>query len=235
MLNPAVLLCGPISWAGHRETLVAAGHRVTVVASSSAAIDQVRVHRPAIVVLDADDPTSDVYDVCRRLRAIVSVPVVTAFRPGADGRIDDAVQLMAFAAGSDDVVPSDISPRVLRARLGALLRRSVAGHSGENHRRLVGPFELDPESRTALLAGTELDLTRIEFDLLGILLERPTRVVPRDELVSRVWGSWFGDDHVVEVHLSRLRAKVVRAGGPRIGVAVRGVGYRLGLNTPIAV
>jgi DNA-binding response OmpR family regulator len=85
------------------------------------------------------------------------------------------------------------------------------------------------------LAGAELDLTRIEFDLLAILLEHPTRVVPREELVSRVWGSWFGDDHVVEVHLSRLRAKVVRAGGPRIGVAVRGVGYRLGLGTPVAV
>jgi DNA-binding response OmpR family regulator len=234
MLSPAVLLCGPAPWADHRETLASAGHRVTVVGSISAAVDQCRAHRPAVIVLDANDRTGDVHDMCRRLRAIGSVPVITTVRRGPDGRVDDAAQLMAFAAGADDVVPSDISPRVLLARIGALLRRTVAGQPAESRRR-VGPFELDPESRTATMAGTELDLTRIEFDLLGILLEQPHRVVPRDELVSRVWGSWFGDDHVVEVHLSRLRAKVVRVGGPRIGVAVRGVGYRLGLGTPVAV
>ena len=234
MIRPAVLLCGPASWADHRERLAAAGHQVTVAPSIGAAVDQFRAHRPAIVVLDADDRSADVHDTCRRLRATGSVPVIAAFRPGPDGRVDDAAQLMAFAAGADDVVPSDIAPRVLLARVGALLRRTVAGQATEGRRR-VGPFELDPESRTASMAGTELDLTRIEFDLLGILLEQPLRVVPRDELVSRVWGSWFGDDHVVEVHLSRLRAKVVRAGGPRIGVAVRGVGYRLGLGTPVAV
>ena len=235
MISPAVLLCGPVSWGEHRDALTAAGHRVTVIGSILGAVDQCRALRPAVVVLDAGDPSGDVHDTCRRLRAMGSVPIIVAARTGPDGMVDDATQLMCFAAGADDVVAVGVSPRVLRARIGAVLRRSVAGQPGAARPRVVGPFELDPETRVATLAGTPLDLTRIEFDLLGILLEQPTRVVPRDELVSRVWGSWFGDDHVVEVHLSRLRAKVVRTGGPRIGVAVRGVGYRLGLGTPVAV
>jgi DNA-binding response OmpR family regulator len=80
------------------------------------------------------------------------------------------------------------------------------------------------------VGGQELALTRIEFDLLALLMEDPGRVVPREEIVSRVWGDWFSDDHVVEVHLSRLRRKVSDAGGPRVGTAVRGVGYRLGAD-----
>ena len=63
-----------------------------------------------------------------------------------------------------------------------------------------------------------------------MLMENPRRVVTRDMLLERVWGSWYGDDHVVEVHMSRLRSKVKAAGGLRIGVAVRGVGYKLGIE-----
>jgi DNA-binding response OmpR family regulator len=230
MLNPTVLLCGP----GIRDTcaqaLVDAGLQVTRTTQLSGALDSYLSQRPDLVVLAEDDPSTGLHEVIRRLRVVGSVPVVVAC-----DRPDDVSQLMAFAAGADDVVPTDVAPRVLVARIGAVLRRTVAGPTAMTPAREVGPFRLDSESRTASVAGSALDLTRIEFDLLGILLEAPDRVVPRDELVTRVWGSWFGDDHVVEVHLSRLRAKVVRLGGPRIGVAVRGVGYRLGLRTPIAV
>jgi DNA-binding response OmpR family regulator len=234
MLRPTVLLSGPARWEHHHDAFAAAGYRVAAVPSTGATVDALRAHRADLVVLDADENGVDVHEVCRRIRALGTVPIIVMGAPHAHGQVEEIVQLMAFAAGADDVVPSDLSPRLLLARSGALLRRTVAEPAPASTRE-VGPFVLDPESRTAMLAGTELDLTRIEFDLLAILLEHPTRVVPRDELVSRVWGSWFGDDHVVEVHLSRLRAKVVRAGGPRIGVAVRGVGYRLGLGTPVAV
>jgi DNA-binding response OmpR family regulator len=227
-------MCGTSRWEHHHDALAAAGFRVTAVPSVTRTVAELHQHGPDLVVLDAADPSGDVHEVCRAVRAVGRVPVVVVAAPAIPGRVEDVVQLMAFAAGADDVVPADVSPRLLLARLGAVLRRTVADPAPSRVRR-VGPFELDPESRIATLAGTELELTRIEFDLLGVLLEHPTRVVPREELVSRVWGSWFGDDHVVEVHLSRLRAKVVRAGGPRIGVAVRGVGYRLGLGTPVAV
>jgi DNA-binding response OmpR family regulator len=235
MLSPTVLLCGPRSWDLYPDVLRNAGYRVTRVPGVAAVPRELTAQRPDLVVLDAEDRAADVHDVCRQIRAHGRVPIVVGCRPGADGRLDDIAQLMAYAAGADDVVPADVSPRVLLARVGAVLRRTVAGPITSARVRRVGPFELDPESRTASMAGNPLDLTRIEFDLLGILLENPSRVVPREELVSRVWGSWFGDDHVVEVHLSRLRAKIVRVGGPRIGSAVRGVGYRLGLDRAVAV
>jgi len=72
-----------------------------------------------------------------------------------------------------------------------------------------------------------VDLTRIQFDLLSALAEHPARVLTREQLVDRVWGDWFGTDHHLDVHLSRLRAKIESAGGPRVAWAVRGVGFRL--------
>ena len=91
---------------------------------------------------------------------------------------------------------------------------------------------VDTEARVASVDGVELDLTRTEFDLLVMLMDNPRRVVNREALLEGVWGSWYGDDHVVEVHMSRLRSKVKAAGGPRIGVAVRGVGYSSASNPP---
>ena len=143
---------------------------------------------------------------------------------------------MGFAAGADDVVAVGVvAARAAGADRGGARAVPWPASRAAAARAASDPSSSIPRPGWRPSPARRCDLTRIEFDLLGILLEQPTRVVPRDELVSRVWGSWFGDDHVVEVHLSRLRAKVVRAGGPRIGVAVRGVGYRLGLGTPVAV
>ena len=113
MISPAVLLCGPVSWGEHRDALTAAGHRVTVIGSILGAVDQCRALRPAVVVLDAGDPSGDVHDTCRRLRAMGSVPIIVAARTGPDGMVDDATQLMCFAAGADDVVNDDGTWRVM--------------------------------------------------------------------------------------------------------------------------
>ena len=94
---------------------------------------------------------------------------------------------------------------------------------------------MDTEARTTVFEGTEVSLTRIEFDLLAALMESPRRVIPKHELIENVWGSWQCDGHAVESHLSRLRAKVKNAGGPSLGVAVRGVGYKLGLDDSLAL
>jgi DNA-binding response OmpR family regulator len=110
-----------------------------------------------------------------------------------------------------------------------VLRRG-SGTEAPKTRFEAGPLTVDTETRVATVDETELDLTRTEFDLLVMLMDNPRRVVNRQALLEGVWGSWYGDDHVVEVHMSRLRTKVKAAGGPRIGVAVRGVGYKLGLE-----
>ena len=91
-----------------------------------------------------------------------------------------------------------------------------------------GQVVVDPSLRSASVRETPLDLTRTEFDLLRAMMSQQRRVIPRRELLEAGWGACPPSDHVLDVHLSRLRRKVLRAGGPKIGVPVPGVGYRVG-------
>jgi DNA-binding response OmpR family regulator len=109
-----------------------------------------------------------------------------------------------------------------------MLRRPRVSSGARSLRRL-GPLEVDPSAREARVHGRVVELTRIEFDLLDALSQRPRTAFTRAQLLERVWGpNWFGDDHVVDVHISKLRQKLGDdARAPRIVRTVRGVGYRL--------
>ena len=204
--------------------LTESGYRVVEAADGPTGISQYHGHQPDLVVLDIGLGSMDGLEVCRQLRSVGTTPIVFL-----TSRAEEVDQLVGFAAGADDYVTKPFSPRLLVARVGSVLRRG-SGAEEERTRFEVGPLTIDAESRVATADGVELDLTRTEFDLLTILMENPRRVVTRDMLLERVWGSWYGDDHVVEVHMSRLRSKVRAASGLRIGVAVRGVGYKLGID-----
>ena len=204
--------------------LTESGYRVVEAADGPTGISQYHGHQPDLVVLDIGLGSMDGLEVCRQLRSVGTTPIVFL-----TSRAEEVDQLVGFAAGADDYVTKPFSPRLLVARVGSVLRRG-SGAEEERTRFEVGPLTIDAESRVATADGVELDLTRTEFDLLAILMENPRRVVTRDMLLERVWWSWYGDDHVVEVHMSRLRSKVKAASGLRIGVAVRGVGYKLGID-----
>ena len=205
--------------------LAESGYKVVEAADGPAGIAAYHGHQPDLIVLDIGLGAMDGLEVCRQLRTVGTTPIVFL-----TSRAEEVDQLVGFAAGADDYVTKPFSPRLLVARVGSVLRRGSGGDVPEKTRFEVGPLTIDTESRTATANGVELDLTRTEFDLLTMLMENPRRVVTRDMLLERVWGSWYGDDHVVEVHMSRLRSKVKAAGGLRIGVAVRGVGYKLGIE-----
>ena len=98
----------------------------------------------------------------------------------------------------------------------------------------AGVVSVDADSRRAFVGDVEVHLTRTEFELLRLLLSSAQRVLPRPEIVRAIWGDWPGDDHLIEVHVSRLRRKIVNAGGPSVVEAVRGVGYRLRATPPAA-
>ncbi len=200
------------------------GYRVVEAADGPSGIAAYHGHQPDLIVLDIGLGAMDGLEVCRQLRAHGSTPIVFL-----TSRAEEVDQLVGFAAGADDYVTKPFSPKVLVARVGTVLRRG-SGTEEVKTRFEVGPLVIDTESRIATANGVELDLTRTEFDLLTTLMENPRRVINRDMLLERVWGSWYGDDHVVEVHMSRLRTKVRAAAGLRIGVAVRGVGYKLGVE-----
>jgi DNA-binding response OmpR family regulator len=216
-----VLLCGPVPRAS-ADALAAAGLTTVGPVPPGSCLPALQRHRPSLVLVAAPAGAESATATVRAVRAASEALIAVS------GAGDDLDQLLAFAAGADEVVPRGTSERLLLARVRALLgrRRPVV----EDTVLSVGLLTLDHRARSVEVGGQELTLTRIEFDLLALLMEDPGRVVPREEIVSRVWGDWFSDDHVVEVHLSRLRRKVADVGGPRVGTAVRGVGYRLGAD-----
>ena len=205
--------------------LKGAGYRVVEAENGPSGLEAYHAHQPNLVLLDIGLGSMDGLEVCRQLRAVSSTPIVFL-----TARTDEVDELVGFASGGDDYITKPFSAKVVVARVGSILRRQGREAVFERTRFEVGPLVLDTESRTTLLDGQEIHLTRTEFDLLTTLMENPERVCTREVLLERVWGDWFGDTHVVEVHMSRLRNKIASAGGPKIGAVVRGVGWRLGVS-----
>jgi len=212
------------------ELLRQSGFEVTEAASGAAGIAAVREVSPDVVTLDLNLPDLDGIEVCRRIREITDAYVVML-----TARPDEIDRLMGLEIGADDYLTKPFSPRELRARIAAMLRRPrsaapSAASATESMRH--GGLEVDIEGRLAMLDGVELDLTRTEFDLLATLLSGPRRVWPRETLLRTVWGTdWVSDGHLVEVHMANLRRKL--GDDPRSGRyirTVRGVGYRLGVG-----
>lgn len=224
------------------ELLQQVDFTVMAVSSGRDAIDAVREYDPDLVTLDLGLPDLDGVEVCRQIRSISDAYVIML-----TARADEIDRLMGLEIGADDYLTKPFSPRELRARALAMLRRprrtSVTADvaSGDAPVRVLpepdgiepyrlGELTVDVEGRTVDLGGTELELTRTEFDLLRTLMSNPRRVWPRETLLREVWGvDWFSDGHLVEVHMANLRRKLKDdPKQARYVRTVRGVGYRLG-------
>jgi DNA-binding response OmpR family regulator len=209
------------------------GFQVDLAEDGDAALAIARASEPDVVVLDIGLPGIDGVEVCRRLRTFSDAYVVML-----TGRQEEVDKLIGLSVGADDYVTKPFSNRELVARIRAMLRRPRGGvdpSRGAAIRRLDG-LELDTAAREVRLDGRIVELTRIEFDLLTALADRPRVALTRAQLLESVWGpSWFGDDHVVDVHMSKLRQKLGEdPREPRFVRTVRGVGYRLDAEPPRA-
>lgn len=199
------------------------GYAVHWARTGRAAIEQVRKQNPDLVILDIGLPDLSGFDVFRQLRGFSEVPVI--FLTARNVEVD---RVTGLEMGADDYVVKPFSPRELTARVGAVLRRTQAGSANADEQVFsAGPFIVDRASWTIQYHQTELDLTRHEFEILGILVSNPERVYSRENLLQMVWEA---PDHrlnrTVDAHIKNLRAKL-RAIAPDADPIKtrRGVGY----------
>jgi DNA-binding response OmpR family regulator len=202
------------------------GYTTRTATDGEEAIEVARSFAPDVIVLDLGLPKLDGVDVCRQVRTFSDAYVIML-----TARADEVDRVVGLEVGADDYMTKPFSPRELVARVRAMLRRprtAPAAAATESDLRTFGPLEVDPLGHVVRVGGDEVQLTRIEFDLLETLSSKPAMVFSRALLRERVWGpDWFGDDHVVDVHIANLRKKIDLEGEASFVRTVRGVGYRL--------
>jgi len=203
------------------------GFRVEVARDGFEALDRFDIVRPDIVLLDVMLPRISGIDVCRQIRKRSQVPIIMVTAKGAE--IDTVVGL---EVGADDYVTKPYRIRELVARMRAVLRRTptdtVASPEPSAGSIVVGDVVLDPDEHVVTVAGEQMSLPLKEFELLHILLANAGRVLPREVLIDRVWGSdYVGDTKTLDVHIKRLRSKVEsEPGSPSRIITIRGLGYK---------
>ena len=205
------------------------GFRVEIAGDGVEALERFGQVKPDIVLLDVMLPRVSGLDVCRQIRAQSSVPIIMV--TAKSGEIDTVVGL---EVGADDYVTKPYRIRELVARIRALLRRASGDSTGEVERAAatstlrVGDVMLDPEAHRLTVRGQEVTVPLKEFELLALLLENAGRVLTRDTLIDRVWGSdYVGDTKTLDVHIKRLRSKIeVDPSAPTRIVTIRGLGYK---------
>jgi DNA-binding response OmpR family regulator len=201
--------------------LVREGWQVETAADGVAALTAVETRAPDVVVLDVMLPGLDGLEVCRRLRTFTDAYVIML-----TARTEEIDRIVGLSVGADDYLTKPFSPRELVARIKALLRRPRSGPE----RAAMGGRGLDVQlgRRRVTVDGRAIDLTNTEFELLAGLVRDPSTVVTRQQLLDRVWGAdYFGDDHVIDVHVGNLRRKLGdNPDRPRWIETVRGIGFR---------
>ncbi len=203
------------------------GFRVEVARDGYEAIERFDIVRPDIVLLDVMLPRISGIDVCRQLRKKTQVPIIMVTAKGSE--IDTVVGL---EVGADDYVTKPYRIRELVARMRAVLRRNAATSTPVADLSIgsivVGDVSLDPDEHRVLVDGEPMSLPLKEFELLHLLLANAGRVLPREVLIDRVWGTdYVGDTKTLDVHVKRLRSKIeADPANPTRIVTIRGLGYK---------
>ena len=204
-----------------RALLEQAELSVTPVARAGDAIEQCKRSTFDLIVLDLGLPDAVGYEALEDLRRATSCPILVL-----SGRAEQLDRVYGLELGADDYLAKPFFGPELVARVRTLLRR-VAPVPGPVEPVRCGPLEVDPVARQVTVSGTPVELTRIEFDLLLLLVTNPGRSFSKDELLRRVWGSsirWQSAATVTE-HVRRIRRKLGDPDGASIRT-VHGVGYR---------
>jgi DNA-binding response OmpR family regulator len=212
--EPAIAVC-------LKGDLELEGYAVEVAADGVSAVARVREQPFDLILLDVMLPGKDGFEVCRELRRRgVRTPIIML-----TARTEEAEKVLGLELGADDYVTKPFSPKELRARIKAMLRRA-GGESAETYR--FGDCELDLGRCELRREGRLLEATPLELKLLALFVRSRGRTLTRDRLLDEVWGAGISvTDRVVDNHINHLRRKIEpEPGHPRYLVSVRGVGYR---------
>src|SRR5919204_6667269 len=202
------------------------GYSVVQAADGEEALRQFADQPVDLVVLDIMLPRLDGLEVCKRLRATSTVPIVML-----TARDDELDKVVGLELGADDYITKPFSIREFRSRVRALLRRAkLPPYQGEDGDELItaGPLRIDLGRRTVELDGCPVQLTYVEFELLRTMASHPGRVFSRKMLLEELWGgSEYREPRTIDVHVRHLREKLERdPREPELIHTVRGVGYR---------
>ena len=203
------------------------GYDVTCASDGREALARFEDGQYDLVVLDVMMPRLDGLEVCRRMRAKSTVPIIML-----TARAEEVDKVVGLELGADDYITKPFSLREFRSRVKAALRRSSwakrAQELGEDEPLEVGDLRVDFAKRTVRVRGADVQATYVEFEILKALACNPGRVFTREMLLTRIWGdSAFRDPRTIDVHIRHLREKLEQeAKDPEYLFTVRGVGYR---------
>lgn len=201
------------------------GYDVVSVDNGAAALELVDRERPDLIILDVMMPHMDGFEVCRRIRQRLDVPIIFLSAKG-----ETADKVTGLQLGADDYLAKPFEPAEFMARVKAVLRRADSSTADEAQTKLtVGELSLEPLSNRVLFAdGRKVDLTPIEFRLLYCLMRNAGRILSHDLLMNAVWGyDYEGYSNQIAVYMHRLRLKLEQdPERPRYLSTVRGLGYK---------
>ncbi|WP_018275497.1 response regulator [Teredinibacter turnerae] len=202
------------------DYLIDNGYQVTVANRGDIAVDLIRSDTPDLVLLDIMLPEKDGFQVCREARAFYSKPILMMTACS-----EDADEILGLELGANDYVNKPVKPRILLARIKALLRRTEMDAAG--HRLIFGDLVLDKKSKSVKLQNNTIPFSSNEFEVLWLLAESAGQVISRDDLVSKLRGiEYDGFDRSVDVRVCRIRKKLSDdPSNPAKIKTIRGKGY----------
>lgn len=203
-----------------RDFLVKAGYDVIEASDGKEAVDIFFENQDiALIVLDVMMPRMDGWQACREIRNSSKVPIIMLTAKG-----DERDELMGFQMGADEYISKPFSPKILVARIEAILRRT--GQTGAEEVLHVGGIEVNKAAHMVIIDGRSIDLSFKEFELLTYFVENQGIALSREKILNSVWNyDYFGDARTIDTHVKKLRSKLGKEKGDYIKT-IWGLGYK---------
>jgi len=196
------------------------GYNVKSAVNGVEALKKAKKFIPDIILLDVMMPEMDGIEACSNFREIESLSKSMIIFLSARG--EDFTQIAAFDAGADDYINKPVKPKILLKKISSISRRIIS-ENNDTSNIVIGSLVIDRESYSVTLEKDEITLPRKEFELLHILASKPGKVLTRDEIMFKVWGTQVVvGDRTIDVHIRKLREKI----GEKYIKTIKGVGYK---------